>query len=114
VRSAGSRKHLISGCRAQDVARRRHLRTSPTARREPVWSAFVRGLRTEPGARGWFILKALGVLLVLTIAGLLLDALGLDAGGYLVLGVVGAFVIVMYVLPWWPTGGRRAARRERE
>jgi hypothetical protein len=67
----------------------------------------------EPGARGWFILKALGVLLVLTIAGLLLDSLGLDVGGYLVLGVVGALVIVVYVLPWWPTGRRRAARRER-
>lgn len=65
----------------------------------------------DSGERGWLILKALAVLLVVTVVGLLLDGIGVPLGGYFVLGAVGAYVIVMYVLPWLPTGPRKRRRR---
>jgi hypothetical protein len=65
----------------------------------------------DDGELGWLILKALAVLLVVTVAGLLLDSIGVPLGGYLVLGAVGAYVIVVYVFPWLPTGPRKRGRR---
>jgi hypothetical protein len=64
----------------------------------------------DSGERGWLILKALAVLLVVTVVGLLLDNFDVPQGGYLALGACGAYVIVVYVLPWLPTGPRKRGR----
>ena len=62
--------------------------------------------RFDQSERGWFIVKALAVVLVVTVIGLVLDGLGLSFGGYVVLAAVAVFVLVVYVLPWLPTRRR--------
>jgi hypothetical protein len=59
--------------------------------------------RFEEGQLGWFIIKALAVVVAVTVVGLLLDGLGVSFGGYVVLAAFFVFVIVVYLLPLLPT-----------
>jgi hypothetical protein len=59
--------------------------------------------RFDSGERGVFILKALAVVLVVLVLGLLLDGLGLGLGAYVVLAALLVGVIVIYVLPLLPS-----------
>jgi hypothetical protein len=59
--------------------------------------------RFEEGQLGWFIIKALAVVVAVTVVGLLLDGLGVSFGGYVVLAAIFVFVIVVYLLPLLPT-----------
>jgi hypothetical protein len=58
----------------------------------------------DAGSRGWFVIKGIAVVIAIAVLGVVLDSFGLDIGGYVVLGAVGLFVVVFYVLPWWPSG----------
>ena len=57
----------------------------------------------DGGERGWFIIKAIALVIVALVIGLLLDGFGLGIGGYLVLAALAVFVIAFYVVPWLPT-----------
>jgi uncharacterized membrane protein len=59
--------------------------------------------RFRQGELGWLLIKGLCVALVILLIGLLLDSFGLNVGGYVVLGACALYVLVAYLLPFWPT-----------
>jgi hypothetical protein len=59
--------------------------------------------RFEQWERGWFIVKAIAVVIAVTVIGLVLDGLGVSFGGYVVLAALLVFVIVVHLLPLLPT-----------
>jgi hypothetical protein len=59
--------------------------------------------RVDQGERGWFIIKAIAVVLVVTVIGLVLDGMGVGFGGYVVLAALLVFVVVVYLLPLLPS-----------
>jgi hypothetical protein len=57
----------------------------------------------DDGERGWFIAKAIAFLVGLLVVGLVLDGFGVGLGGYVVLAVAALYVIVVHVVPFWPS-----------